>query len=241
MTEELSTALLKIPSSRESPQNDPPDTSWHSQLKLRGYVATLHAVTAVQSTLSGQCNENNWWNCFCFVSPHKKLAKAIGKTMQYLPQLPKCSCSSNKNYSQPVTLIQNHLNGLQEQQNMSGTDLKEQFNLVWATQVIRFYYTVQTQGHCWPFKMTCCPVKPRRGPAQRRIALNGISQHQHSTESASNTLTTVPLCSNSPISACILLCVCMREWVWDAGDRLRVHSVDKVSDMLWLQWNASRR
>ena len=76
-----------------------------------------------------------------------------------------------------MTFFQNHLTGLQEQLNMSGSDLKEQFNLVWATQVIRFYYTVQTQGHCWPFKTTCCAVKPRRGHAQPWIALNGISQH----------------------------------------------------------------
>lgn len=31
---------------------------------------------------------------------------------------------------------------------MSGSDLNEQFCLVRVTQVIRFYYTVQTQGHC---------------------------------------------------------------------------------------------
>lgn len=97
--------------------------------------------------------------------------------LQSLLQVQKCSFSANNNYSQPLTHMQKHLNDFQQQLNMRGTDLKEQFSLVWATEVIRVYYSVQTQGHCCPFKMTCCPVKPRRGPAQHWIAFNGISQH----------------------------------------------------------------
>lgn len=93
--------------------------------------------------------------------------------------LVKCNCNSlTTNYFQPVTLIQNHLNSLQEQLKMSGSDLKERFNSAWATRVIRFCYTQRKhESTAGRLKRTYCPVKPRRGPAQHRIALNGISQH----------------------------------------------------------------
>lgn len=113
---------------------------------------------------------------FCFGSPHPTVTAAVGQSRAVFTKGTKVQLRL-KTIFPPVKLIQNHLNGFEEQLNMSGSDLKEQFNLVWATRVIRFYYTVQTHERCWPFKTTCCPVKPGRGPAQHRIALNGISQH----------------------------------------------------------------